>query len=197
MEVIKGIFICEMNFDRSPAAAHIANVQASQRGLPIRFSSAGLRQSRYVFMSEYMVEALTRSDYPEPISHTPRQADSTLLADKKLIFCFQQYQIDFINRILGKTEDSRIYTLAGYTGETEDILNPQAYIKNTFLSAAVMLMPGSLQADLSQKLGYVHTQNSPGLVRVHDNVVRRIEQYIPRMLDRIAAEMDTLATHSH
>ncbi len=185
MEVL---FVCEMNFERSPAAEYIAKAEAEQRGLlTIQFSSAGLEDPHYGFMSVPMRRSLYELGYPDPISHKPRKVTPEILSRQDLILCFTNHHVELINNIIGG-QDPRVHTLTDFTGEKGDIPAPQAFMKDNVLSTAAMYLPPAWKRNLSAILGYVHRGDTEGVALIHDKVTRQIEGYVLRALDRIATQ---------
>ncbi len=176
------LYICYANINRSPAAEIIT--KRKTKGTNLHVSSAGLIDPPYCGMAPEMIDSLTRAGY-EFNTHQPKKATLDLLKSQDIILCMEKLLIE---QALGTTEglEGKVYTLPEFAGfPDEEIISPDKLIKNSKISRILKYMPSGFSEFIYQHMKYINPRDREGVIRVHMNIIKRIENYVDIAIKRI------------
>ena len=182
------IYICEYNIDRSPVAEQITRMKIGEGHMHV--NSAGLKKpGRYPYygMTEEMREALSRSGY-KLSKHNPRVLTSELLKEQDIILCMEK---SHVKEVLEKAPglERRVHTLPEYAGySNKEILAPSELIGEFPLFSIFERIPYKARKLVYQLFGHVDSRDYNGIIGVHLKVVKEIELYVDKTLERMIRE---------
>jgi protein-tyrosine-phosphatase len=171
------LFVCKQNIIRSPAAHIIAEKFANYLGIEdLTIDSAGYYEPQYHDIADEIRCALNCGC----ISHTPKQADASLLEKQDLIlWCTRKQEVMPI-----EGAKCIVDTLQGYAGHpNEEIIDPQGKILNS-----PYYVPLALAKPIYATIGKLDSRDYHGIKYHHTELVGSIRHYVLDSFKRMKQE---------
>ncbi len=182
------LYVCEYNLDRSPVAEQLTRRRIGSASLNV--SSAGLSAYEsypYMGMTNEMGTALQRLGY-EPMKHSNRIITGDLLRSQDIILCMQK---SHVSGVLQKEPNlkGKLYTLSEYAGfPNKEIYAPSHLIGEVPAFFILNHMPYKARKLFYQLFGETDRRDYDGVIEIHIGVVKNIEFYVDRALERMVRE---------
>lgn len=200
--MINILYICEANINRSPAAEQIARHKLkngfSDLEHCLSIDSAALIIPPYLGMSEEMKQALEKLHYPYDGLHLAKRATPELLSKQDLILCMENSQVQ---KVLSLSPNLRgkVYSLPGFGGyPDEEVHDPPKLAREIPLSFILRnVLPLRIRRMIYKGLGFTDRRDEEGVVAMHTDIAKKIEQYVDSAFQRIRKEIISKPLNDH
>ncbi|MBD3309934.1 hypothetical protein GF351_01810 [Candidatus Woesearchaeota archaeon] len=175
-------FICKGNERRS----YLAEVLAKEKDVPaLNISSRGLVTPKHNHIS-YRMETALRNEGHEPIhGFSPQEASLEYLTAQDILLCMSRRQVETVKHELRKQREGRIIETLPWFAEGSDYDIPDIGDRKVVRRD----LRKGIGGWLLRKRGYVdQVMDEDGLIRVFQEMVREIDYYVAKAVQRIISE---------
>jgi protein-tyrosine-phosphatase len=177
------LYVCDYNFIRSPCAEIMTRENATQAGLELKVSSAGLQRSKMPRIKSEMCRAMEHLKYQT--AHTPRILTPEIMSQQNLILCFTKEQ----RAILRENTDKPVFTLPEYVSwfykeirdPSDSIITPEP---RTWLTPTYFKLIGKTDSTVYEDV-----------LDVYLKTAKTIEKYVDKLIIKLLKEQTKLMQH--